>query len=72
MSIIRPCETCKLHGSEVLWFVDMSPAGSPVFLVSSLSAVRWPLLPGSILWFCRQQEVGLSVDAWWRPKVLVP
>lgn len=27
MSIMRPCETCKLHGSEVLCFVDMSPAG---------------------------------------------
>lgn len=27
MSIIRPRETCKLHGSEVLWFVDTSPAG---------------------------------------------
>lgn len=67
MSIVRPCETCELHGSEVLWFLDMSPAGPSVFLLPSLSAVVWSLLPGSILWFSIQGlerwEEGLS--AWW-------
>lgn len=45
MSIVRPCETCELHGSEVLWFLDMSPVGPSIFLLPSLSAVMWSLLP---------------------------
>lgn len=65
MSIIRVCETCKLHWSEVLWFV--TPVGPSVFLLSSLSAVRWPLLPGfqpgfpaSRSWGCLWMHGGRS------------
>lgn len=61
MSIIRPCGTCKLHWSEVLWFVDMSSEDLSVFLVSSLSALRLLLLPGSVLWFSSQAVCGCMV-----------
>lgn len=66
-----PRETCKLPWSEVLCFVDMSPAGPSVVLLSPLSAVRWPLLPGSVLWFCSQQEVGCLQMHGGRSRVLV-
>lgn len=41
------------------------PCRSSVFLVSSLSAVRWPLLPGSILWFSTQGLERWEVVCGW-------
>lgn len=55
LSIIRPRGTCKLLGSEILWFLDMSPAG-PLFSWR----LRWVFSGGH----CCQAQSSCFAASW--------
>lgn len=73
LSIITPCGPCKLLWSGGPLVSRHVPCGSSVLLACLFNACWWTLLPGSVLLFSSQLEVGLSADMWQcrRSKVLV-